>query len=68
MENLRNRINVKLVNNEKNYLKCTSKPSFISHEMFDNNLVAIQNSKVSLKLNKPAYIGMCLTLEYIGIE
>ena len=23
MENLRNRINVKLVNNEKNYLKCT---------------------------------------------
>ena len=27
MENIRNRINVKLVNNEKYYLKCTSKPS-----------------------------------------
>ena len=26
MENLRNRINVKLVNKEKHYLKCTSKP------------------------------------------
>ena len=26
MENLRNRINVKLVNNEKFYLKCTSEP------------------------------------------
>ena len=27
MENLRNTIDVKLVNNEKDYLKCTSKPS-----------------------------------------
>ena len=29
MENLRNRIVVKLANNEKNYLKCTSKPSYM---------------------------------------
>ena len=34
MENLRNRINVKLVNNEKDYSKCTSKPSYMSHEIF----------------------------------
>ena len=27
MENIRNTINVKLVKNEKYYLKCTSKPS-----------------------------------------
>ena len=27
MEHLRNRIDVKLANNEKDYLKCTSKPS-----------------------------------------
>ena len=58
--NLRNRIDVKLVNNEKDYLKCTSKPSYMSHKIFDNNLVAIRKSKVSLKLNKPAYIGMCI--------
>ena len=30
------------------------------HKIFDNNLVAIRKSKVSLKLNKPAYIGMCI--------
>ena len=60
MKNLRNRINVKLVNSEKFYLKCTPKPSFISHEMFNNNLVAIQKSIVALKLIKTAYIGMCL--------
>ena len=58
MENLRNRIDVKLVNNEKDYLKCTSKPSYMLHKIFDNNLVAIRKGKVSLKLNKPAYIGM----------
>ena len=55
MENLRNRINVKLVNNKKDYLKCTPKPSYILHKIFDNNLVAMRKSKVSLKLNKPTY-------------
>ena len=60
MENLKNRIHVKLENNEKYYLKCTSKPSYMSHKIFDNNLVAIQKSKVSLKLIKPAYIAMCI--------
>ena len=61
MENLRNRIDVKLVNKDKDYLKCTSKPSYMSHKIFDlDNLVAIRKSKVALKLNKPAYIGMCI--------
>ena len=41
MENLRKRIDVKLVNSEKDYLKCTSKRIFMSHKIFDNNLVAI---------------------------
>ena len=58
MEKLRKRIDVKLVNNEQDYLKCTSKPkpSQMSHKIFDNNLVAIGKSK----LNKPTYIGMCV--------
>ena len=61
MENLRKRINVKLVNNEKQYLKCTSKPSYMSHnKIFDNSLVAIRKRKLALKLNKPAYIGICI--------
>ena len=60
MENLRSRIDVRLENNEKDYLKCSSKPSYMSHKIFDNNLVAIRKSKVALRLNKPAYIGMCI--------
>ena len=34
MENLRKRISVKLVNNSKDYVKCISKPSFISQKIF----------------------------------
>ena len=41
MANLRNRINVKLVSNEKDYSKCTSTLSYMSHKIFDHNLVAL---------------------------
>ena len=53
MENLKHKININLVNNEKHYLKYTSKPSYILHKIFDNNLVAIRKNKVTLTLNKP---------------
>ena len=59
MENLRNRIDVKPINKKDN-LKCLSKPSYMLQIMIDNNLVAICKSKLALKLNKPAYIGMCI--------
>ena len=42
MKNLRNRIDVKLVSNKKDYLKRTSKTSYILHKIFDNDLVAIR--------------------------
>ena len=60
MENLRNRINVKLVSNKKDYLKWASKPSYMSHKIFDDDLVTIRESKVTMKLNTPAYIGRCI--------
>ena len=60
MENLMNRINVKFVSNKKDYLKWTSKPIYMSHKIFENDLVAIRQNKVTLTLNKPAYIGMCI--------
>ena len=40
--------------------KCTSKPSYKFHKIFNNNLVTIQKSKAALKLNKPAYIGISI--------
>ena len=60
MGNLRNRVDVRLVNNKRGYLKCTSKPSCMSRKIFNNNLVAIHKSKVSLERSKPAYTGVCI--------
>ena len=60
MENSRNGIDVKPVHNEKDYLKCTSKPSYILHKIFDNNLVVIRKIKVSLNFSNPAYTGMSI--------
>ena len=52
MENLRKRIDVKLASNKKDYLKWTSKPSCMSHKIFDNGLVAIRKkSKVERLTN-----------------
>ena len=60
MENLWNRIDVKPVSSEKDYLKWISKPRYMSLKIFDNDLVVIVKNKITLTLNKPAYIGMCI--------
>ena len=46
MENLRNKTDVKLVSNKKDYLKWTSKSSHMSQNIFGNNLVAILKKKL----------------------
>ena len=60
MENIRKREDIKLVTNEKQLLKMTSKPTFINSKIFNENLVAVHKIKESLTLNRPAYVGMCI--------
>ena len=60
MENLRNRVDVGLVSNKKDYLKVISKPSYMSQNIFYNDLAAIPKGKVTLQLNKSAYVGRCI--------
>ena len=57
MENLRKKINVRFVNNEKNFLKYRSRPTYVTHKLFDNDFAAIYEIKPVLMLNKPIYIG-----------
>ena len=45
MENLRKRINVRLVNNAKDYLKYVRKQTFISQKIFNKNFAAIHKIK-----------------------
>ena len=57
MENLRKRMNIRLVNNEKDFLKYTSRPTHITHKLFDKNYASIHEIKPVLTLKKPIYIG-----------
>ena len=57
IENLRKRINVRLVNNEKDFLKHTSRPTYVAHKHFDKDYAAIHEIKPVLVLNKPFYVG-----------
>ena len=60
MENIRNRVNVKLVNTEEKLKKLVAKPNFRSLKIFSENLVSVHMKKTSLTMNKPVYLGMCI--------
>ena len=53
MENIRNRVNIRLVNNQKPLKKCVAKPNFDHCTVFDENLVAVHMKKTELVFNKP---------------
>ena len=57
MENLRKRINVRLVNNKNDISKYTSRPTYITHKIFDKIYAAIYEIKPVLTLNKAIYVG-----------
>ena len=54
MENLKDKSDLKLLSNEKDDLKWTSKPRYISQKIFDNDLVQF------VKTNTQDYIRMCI--------
>ena len=60
MENLRKRVDVRLVTDEKKLFKLTSKPTYVLSKIFNEDLVAIHKIKETLTLNRPAYVGMCI--------
>ena len=56
MENLRKRINVRLVNNTEDFLKCTGKPTYITCKIVRKDYAVIHETKPVLILNKPIYV------------
>ena len=57
MGNLRKLINVRFVNNKKDFLKYTSRPTYVTHKLFNKDYAAIHETKQVLVLNKPIYVG-----------
>ena len=60
MENIRERINEKLINDSKRHLKCVNKPNFVSQKIFDKNFVAIHFAKTVLTLKKRISVGFSI--------
>ena len=62
MENIRKRLKIRIIKTPKDFLKYASRPTYITHDIFGKNLVAIHEEPEELKLNKPIYVG-CKVLE-----
>ena len=60
MENMRKRVVVRLVTDQKKLSKFVSKPTYVNSKIFNKNLVAGHKKKETLVLDKPAYVGMCI--------
>ena len=62
MENLRNRVNIKLVRSDETdkIRKLIASPFYSRHVMFTNDLFGIDMRKSELLLNKPVYTGMTI--------
>ena len=50
-------MNVRLVHDQKYFLKYTSRRTHITHKIFGKNYAAIHEIKPVLTLNKPLYVG-----------
>ena len=60
MENIRKRVDVRLVIDKNKLLKMASKPTYVTSKIFNENLVAVHKIKETLTLNKPAKVDMCI--------
>ena len=60
MEQIRNRVDIKLVNDEKKAERLAAKPNFKHCNIFSEDLTAIHMKKTFLTFNKPVYLGMCI--------
>ena len=55
VKNIRNRVDIKLVNDKRKAEKFIAKPNFKHLTIFDENLVSIHVKRTKLKFNKHVY-------------
>ena len=60
MENIRNRGDIRLVNEEKQAKKLVSKPTFEGRTIFCKDLAAAHMKRTKIKFDKPIYVGFCI--------
>jgi len=60
MENIENRVDIRLIEDEIEAKKLAVKPNFDHCTIFDEKLVAIHMKRTKLYYNKPIYLEMCI--------
>ena len=60
MENIDNRVDIRLICDEKKTIKHIAKPNYDCLTIFDKNLIAIHMKKTKVYYNKPIYLGMSI--------
>jgi hypothetical protein len=60
MENIRNRVDIRLVTDENKALKLIRKPNFKKSIIINENLLSIEMEKTNLEFNKPIYVGFSI--------
>ena len=60
LENIRNRVDIRLISSEKVAQKLAAKPNYNRFTIFDKNLIAVHMKKTKTYFNKPVYHGMSI--------
>ena len=60
MENVRNRVNVKLITRESQLQRLANKPNYDRFVIFHKNVIAVHMKKTHVKLNKPIAVGAAI--------
>ena len=60
MEKIRNRVDIRLVNEEKQAKKFASKPTYEGRTILSESLAAVHMKRVKIKFEKPIYAGLCI--------
>ena len=60
IENIREGGDVRLVTDQNKLSKLVSKATFVNSKILNEDLIAVRRIKETLRLNRPAYVGMCI--------
>ena len=60
LENIRNRVDIRLISSDKVAQKLATKPNYDRCTIFDENIIAVHMKKTMLYFYKPVYLGMSI--------
>ena len=60
MENIRKRVDVRLVTDQKKLSKLVSKRMYVNSKIFNEDIVGVHKIKETLTLDWPAYVGIVM--------